>query len=522
MQRKNLFQCNLVKESLFSKLNERTFYQGFIQTDFLMNYFCILKDQIMKKIINIILLLILGVQLLAHPWKPAHYVIIDTDGGVDDLKAINLFLASPDVRVLAITVSPGALSAENTYIKVKSLLNACFHQGLQVGINRKSRFSSPNFPTALKSKWGDENGINPSSAPDASELIRRVLAFEKTKISFVCLGGMNTVLNAENEIPEFRKQVQEIIWGADGLTDTKGFNYVIDADASGKILNGELPVRIITSAGTDVFYNSVLLKKLGAINTIYAKKISGFLNSETGPGHEFSLLGVDEMVPVYLHYPALFHTSIGGKNSESVPDNIPAIREKALVILEGETVARNQVVKVFPADTSFYFADLQKDVSQIIEKFGIDEWTSGIIANELHRHLGVYAIIGVKMGLRAREYYATGVDEFKATTFAGSNPPLSCMNDGVQVSTGATPGHGLLTVSSDTLTRPCGEFSYMNHRLRLTLKPEIAAKINAELKEINFVYGLDSNIYWELVRKNSIKYWRDLDRHEIFVIEEIK
>jgi hypothetical protein len=61
----------------------------------------------------------------------------------------------------------------------------------------------------------------------------------------------------------------------------------------------------------------------------------------------------------------------------------------------------------------------------------------------------------------------------------------------------------------------------MNHRIRLTLKPQIAEKIASELKEINFVYGLDSNIYWELVRKNSLNYWRDLDRHEIFDIEVI-
>ena len=45
----------------------------------------------------------------------------------------------------------------------------------------------------------------------------------------------------------------------------------------------------------------------------------------------------------------------------------------------------------------------------------------------------------------------------------------------------------------------------MNRKIRLTLKPEITEKISSELKEINFVYGLDSNIYWELVRKNSIK-----------------
>jgi len=95
------------------------------------------------------------------------------------------------------------------------------------------------------------------------------------------------------------------------------------------------------------------------------------------------------------------------------------------------------------------------------------------------------------------------------------------MNDGLQVSTGATPGHGLLTVKSDTVTSPVAEFSYLNRKIRVTLKPEIAEKISSELKEINFINGLDSNIYWELVRKNSIKYWLNLDRHNIFTIEEI-
>jgi len=62
----------------------------------------------------------------------------------------------------------------------------------------------------------------------------------------------------------------------------------------------------------------------------------------------------------------------------------------------------------------------------------------------------------------------------------------------------------------------------MNRKIRLTLKPQIAEKISSDLKEINFVNGLDGNIYWELVRKNSIKYWRDLDRHDIFMIEIIE
>jgi pyrimidine-specific ribonucleoside hydrolase len=198
------------------------------------------------------------------------------------------------------------------------------------------------------------------------------------------------------------------------------------------------------------------------------------------------------------------------------------LRENSLKILAGETVSKNQVIKEFPTDPSFYSADIEPSVAEIVKKYGIDEWISGVIANELHRHLGVFAIVGVKMGIRAREYFATGVDEFRVTSFAGSDPPLSCMNDGIQVSTGATPGHGLLTVKNDTPTIPSAEFTYMNRKIRLTLKPEIAEKISSELKEINFVNGLDSNIYWELVRKNSIKYWLNLDRHDIFIIEVLQ
>jgi pyrimidine-specific ribonucleoside hydrolase len=182
---------------------------------------------------------------------------------------------------------------------------------------------------------------------------------------------------------------------------------------------------------------------------------------------------------------------------------------------------KNQVIRIMPTDPEFYFQDVTPFVKDIIQKYGENEWTSGVLANELHRHLGVFAIIGVKMGIRAREYFDTGVDEFRALSHAGSVPPLSCMNDGLQVSTGATPGHGLLTVLNDSISMPVAEFTYMNNRIRLSLKPDIASKISKELKEINFVYGLDSNTYWELVRKNTLIYWKDLDRHDIFIIEKL-
>ncbi|MCX6334147.1 MAG: nucleoside hydrolase [Bacteroidia bacterium] len=478
----------------------------------------------MKRFILILTGLILALNLNAHPWKPAHYVIVDTDGGVDDMKAITMLLASPDVRVLAITVSPGALTAENAYIKIKSLLNSFYHEGIPVGINREKNAGSKDMPFALQCIWGNEKDPEPDNAPDNLHLISEILSAERTKIHFVCLGSMSTAYSALRNIPAFKTQVKDIIWSGSGAVLTEGFNYNIDKSASIKMLKQEIPVKIVRSyeKGETAFYDNEMINSIGAIDNVYAKKLFDFFSSDIAKNHAFSFSGTDDLVPVFIHYPELFLNKTAYTVTDCTPSDINGIKERIIRILTGETVARNQVIKILPVDPAFYFDDISSSVNDIISRYGIDEWTSGVLANELHRHLGVFAIIGVKMGIRAREYFNTGVDEFSVVSFAGSNPPLSCMNDGLQVSTGATPGHGLLKVVNDANLSPSSEFTYLNRKIRLTLKPEIADKISAELKEINFTYGLDSNIYWELVRKNTIKYWLNLDRHEIFLIEELK
>ena len=476
----------------------------------------------MKRLYFIISTLFLCINLYSHPWKPSHYVIVDTDGGIDDIRAITMLLASPDVRVLAITVSPGALSAENAYLKIRSLLNSYFHEGIPVGINRTATFNSPDFQAALESKWGNENGINPEDAPNIIPMISEIISAEKAKISFICLGSMSTASTALRSIPEFGKHVKDFIWSADGYEDKAGFNYTIDKNSSVSMLKQEIPVKIVRNFNPDSdFYDVELLNSIDSVKTIYARKISSFFNSSSAKGHKFSYAATDEMTSIFLHYPELFINKTMGNISDCAPSDPEGLRQSAIRILKGETVPKNQVIKEFPVDTSFYFSDLSSSVNQIIEKYGMDEWISGVLANELHRHLGVFAIIGVKMGIRAREYFNTGVDEFRVKSYAGSVPPVSCFNDGLQVSTGATPGHGLLTVINDQPVSPSAEFIYLNRKIRLTLKPEITERVTSELKEINFVYGLDSNTYWELVRKNSIKYWLSMDRHEIFEIQNI-
>ena len=445
----------------------------------------------MRRSILTILLSCLIISAGAHPWKPRHYVIIDSDGGIDDLKAICLLMASPDVRILAITASDGFHKAPVAYEKIRNMADELHHEGLPVA------------------RTGEAVG-----------LIEMMLASETTPVKFLALGSLATVAEAMEKAPSFAGKVKQIYWSNSGLPGKEGSNYKSDPAAADKVLAGKIPVAV-TGSGGEEFFDGELMNKIGLIHSPYADKVKELINSM--PSHRFVCTAFDEMVPLLLHFPELFsQEGRDEKISYRSPADIAGLRTAAVKMLRGETVERMQTIKRLPVDTSFYMPDIQPFVTEIRNKYGEDEWTSGVIANELHRHLGVFAIIGVKMGIRAREYFCTGVDEMEVTALAGSIPPLSCMNDGIQVSTGATPGHGLLTVSTASPFVPAAEFTHKDKTIRIILKKELADRVSAELKEINFIYGLDSDIYWELVRKNSIKYWLQFDRHEIFDIEVIK
>ncbi|MEA1886398.1 MAG: FmdE family protein [Bacteroidota bacterium] len=466
----------------------------------------------MKKIISVLLFILCTQILFAHPWKPSHYVIIDTDGGMDDLKAINMLLASPDVRVLAIIASGGVMPAGEAYVKVRSLLDHYYHQGLKVGINRNSSFREMPLPMAFE--WADTSGISPDEAENYNKVLSYVLQHEKTPVSFISLASLNTAYRFSEEHPVLFSQVKNLIWSNDGINPLEGFNYELDTLSAMKMMEKDISVKVVGYFSPE-FYDSLLQQKIKEINTPYAKKTSELFNSQKH--HDFIFGLVDDMIPLYLHYPEMFTGDSLGNISFYRPVMEKIDDEAICDILSGNTVNRNQVFKDIPSDTSFYFPDIQEYIPDIISRHGKEEFEAGILTNEIHRHLGIYAIIGLKMGIRAREYFHIGVDEMNVVSYAGSVTPVSCLNDGLQVSCGATPGHGLLRVVNDEGV-PQASFTYMDRTIKLSLDDDLASAIRNELKEINFIYGLDSNIYWELVRQKAILYWKNLDRHEIFDI----
>ena len=172
-------------------------------------------------------------------------------------------------------------------------------------------------------------------------------------------------------------------------------------------------------------------------------------------------------------------------------------------------------LKEYPTDPSLFNENVGPYVNRIIERHGLEEWKAVLLTNELHRHLGMWSIIGAKMGIRAREILGAPFDQLEVVSFCGYKPPFSCTNDGIQVSTGASLGRG--TITNTHPGKPEAIFIYKNKRILLIVKPEIKKKIGEVIKELSAKYGFQSTEYFNELNKISVKYWFKWDREKLFI-----
>lgn len=174
----------------------------------------------------------------------------------------------------------------------------------------------------------------------------------------------------------------------------------------------------------------------------------------------------------------------------------------------------------FPIDPDLYAEDIKPIVKKTIESHGMQEWKAGALTHEIHGHLGIYTIAGVKMGIKALEHFHAEAGKISIESFAGVIPPISCMNDGLQVSAGATLGHGLIISRPTAYALPQAIFTYQDKSIRIHLKEKVFSMITKEISDAVSAYGTSGDDYWLYIRKRAIAYWQEWNRHAIFEICE--
>ena len=199
----------------------------------------------------------------------------------------------------------------------------------------------------------------------------------------------------------------------------------------------------------------------------------------------------------FIAFLSLFSLSKGNAHEQTQPD-------------ERHPVCLN----AYPTDPAQFKTFVRPYVSQIIQRHGLEEWKAVLLTNEFHRHLGMWSIIGAKMGIRAREVLGAPFDELEVVSFSGYKPPFSCISDGLQVSTGASLGRA--TITNTHLGQPEALFIYKGKRLRLSVKPEVKSQVGKVIKELSRKYGFRSHQYFHELDKISVEYWLEWDRNRIF------
>ena len=106
---------------------------------------------------------------------------------------------------------------------------------------------------------------------------------------------------------------------------------------------------------------------------------------------------------------------------------------------------------------------------------------------EFHGHLGPYLIIGLKMGEISNEILGkeggagTGHPQKRVIVKTGLKPPISCIIDGIQFSSGCTLGKGNIEVVDEQIP----EATFILERKSLTIKLKKPPAIgNRNLEEI--------------------------------------
>lgn len=103
-------------------------------------------------------------------------------------------------------------------------------------------------------------------------------------------------------------------------------------------------------------------------------------------------------------------------------------------------------------------------------------------AVDFHGHLGPFLVIGVQMGLMGRRFLKNGGAVVVKT---GDKPPLSCVIDGIQASSGYTVGRGDISIVKDF-----GEVSALFKGVGVTFKIKMKDHVLKDLLET--IRGADS------------------------------
>lgn len=460
-------------------------------------------------------LLICGITCLAH--DETLKILCDTDAGLDDLRALTLLLSMEHVEIVAITTSDGVCDPELAAEKVCQLLSALEIYDIPVIIGPETDKEQPAFGGVARSTgWGDACASEIKTYRLHEWIGRNPLTDDS--ITVLAFGPLTTV-NAMMASTAFNKEQLSLLWYGNPKNGEE-FNHARNPLAWQQVSSQIEDIIVFGSTKANPL-NSYFLRETASCYNPFANHLTRIhkqkgVHSLLESGH-FSVW--DEMLPLWLNAPELFSLESAGTYQVALALPAADLQAEMIKILRNAGGRRQSVLfEQFPYHSEFYSEDLSELAGELIALHGNEEFRLVVMTCELHRHLGIYSIAGAKMGLYARELLAARLDEVRVHSLIGLQPPFSCLNDGLQISTGATLGQGTITVSEE-FAQAGAVFSTDQKTVKLTLKPEYLAWVKAEIQQAIQKHGNLTPAYWKQVRALALRCWKDWHRSDLFNVE---
>lgn len=467
----------------------------------------------MKKLLILLTVLLLPLVIKASPMhlRLEHTVIIDTDADPSDIRAISLILSLPQVTVRSVVISGEQADMARNEAEIARLLALYGRDSVRV-INASKDSGNRN----------SRNNMN-----DPSETVRSLgeqIRSSEKNISYLCLGPLVTVASLIRAYPDLSGRIDEIVWYNEQGLKNGAADFSATEEVTGLLMKTGPTFDIISNLGnSEAVYTPEMSGDISSGKTIAANAFSKTLTSGS-KGRDLPLIAEELVAVAMANHELIVMEPVAPLSPVryNTRYNAVAVREVISDIIKGSFKSGHFVAfNGFPLDPAIYTYDVRLIMDEAIAKYGVDEWKACVMTDEFHGHLGVYSIIGAKMGILAREYFGVSTDLLKIKSYAGSVTPFSCMNDGLQVSTGATLGQGTISLTDDPVTKPHAIFTYNNEQILIKMKPAYQEMLQKVIRAGVDNFGIDDEDYWIFVRQCAIRFWLEWDRNVIFEITQL-
>lgn len=171
----------------------------------------------------------------------------------------------------------------------------------------------------------------------------------------------------------------------------------------------------------------------------------------------------------------------------------------------------------FPTDPAYYTPPVAQLLEQgIVARFGEEEFAAVVLTNELHQHIGIYTVLGAKMGIHAREILRAPTRSIQVVMETTKQQPWACTLDGVQMAIGSTLGQNLIELAENEQPAVAGTFTWEGRRVRLALRAEYQQQLRDIILKAREAHGDLTPAYFDDIEQHCYTVWAEWDRGRIF------